>query len=70
MKETFEQIITDHNNEHMKIFTDNSPEGEMQFSDIVKISALVDALNKKTEARLTELFDKSFLKTAKIKDTK
>jgi len=66
METTFEQIINEHNNEHVQIFMDNSPEGEMTFSEMIKIGALVDALNKKTEARLTELFDKTFLKASKI----
>lgn len=66
----FEEIITEHNDELVAIFVSNAPDDETSFSGMVKIARLSQELNKRTEARLAQLFDKSFLQTAKIESEK
>jgi hypothetical protein len=66
MNTTFEEIITEHNDELIAIFVNNAPGDETPFSGMVKIAKLSEELNARTQARLAELFDKTFLKASKI----
>jgi len=66
MDETFEQIITEHNDELISIFVARGSQPETPFSGMVQIAIESQELNKRTEARLELLFDKSFLDSTKI----
>lgn len=62
----FEEIITEHHDELVAIFVNNAPGDETPFSGMVKIAQLSEELNTRTQLRLAELFDRSFLKASNI----
>jgi hypothetical protein len=57
----FEEVIRDHNDELIKIFNNASEiQADQPLTSLSTLAEQVDNLNKSTEKKMAQLFDKAF----------
>lgn len=66
----FEEIITEHNDKLIDVFMNAGDATGHTISHALGLSQKIAALNSETEARIAEIFDKSFLDTLAQGETK